>query len=189
VRGFEAMKIQVHDILPAQVKHLEFKGNEPFLKDILVRLTADDPEPIAPLPIANEIRAEVTLTRDGKTVFVAGSAHASIRPPCARCLKAVPTTLDTAFDLSLLPALTAKEAGEIELGEGDLDEFSYTNDEIDVGSILNEQLLLEKPIKILCAESCKGLCPSCGADRNEAKCACPEQPATPAFASLKDFKL
>ena len=37
---------------------------------------------------------------------------------------------------------------------------------------IEEQLQLELPMKALCREDCKGLCPQCGADRNAAPCDC-----------------
>lgn len=183
------MKVPVLDIAPQKGMNLSFSGKEPWIQEILGRLTADDPD-VAGLEKADELRADVRLTREGKTVFIEGSAHAEIHPPCARCLKPVTTTLDPAFNLTLFPDRAKTEAGEeVELSEEELDEFTYKGDEVDVGQILNEQVLLERPFRILCSEDCKGLCPTCGADKNEKTCDCPEQPASLAFAALKDIKL
>ena len=52
-----------------------------------------------------------------------------------------------------------------------------------------KQVLLEKPYKILCSEDCKGLCPSCGANLNEAPCQCKAAPKSLAFLPLADMKL
>ena len=129
------------------------------------------------------------LAREGRTVFVTGDAHAVIQVPCARCLKPLTISLDPQIDLSLLPALEDEEPdGEGELKDEALEEYTYSNDLIDVGAILNEQLLLEKPFRVLCDEECKGLCPSCGANLNEGACLCAPQPKSLAFAALKDFK-
>src|SRR3954464_9027486 len=103
------MKIPVQDILATHPKVLRFVGKEPFLREILVRLTAGDPAPVSGLTMADDISADVTLTRDGTTVFVEGIAHAAIHPPCARCLKAVPTMLDPQINLSLLPSVADDE--------------------------------------------------------------------------------
>lgn len=183
------MKIQVQDILPTQPKVLHFVGKEPFLQEILGRLVADDVKPAVALPISNEIRADLEVARDGRNVSVTGDAHAVIHVPCARCLNSVTITLDPHIDLALLPApKDEKEADEMELNPDELDDYTYKNDEIDVGAILNEQLLLEKPFKVVCAEECKGLCPSCGIDLNESLCTCTAPPKSLAFTALKDFK-
>jgi DUF177 domain-containing protein len=38
-----------------------------------------------------------------------------------------------------------------------------------------EQIQLGIPLKPLCRESCRGLCPHCGEERNSSKCECPEE--------------
>jgi uncharacterized protein len=185
------MKIPIQDILPTQPKKLHFEGKEAFLKEILGHLTADE-APLAKslsLPLAPEIHADVELARDGRTVFITGDAHAVIQVPCARCLKPLTLTLNPHIDLSLLPALADEEAeAEGQLKDEALEEYTYSDDTIDVGAILNEQLLLEKPFRALCTEDCKGLCPSCGINLNEDACLCAQQPKSLAFAALKDFK-
>jgi hypothetical protein len=36
-----------------------------------------------------------------------------------------------------------------------------------------EQIELQVPIRLLCREECRGLCPQCGADWNAEQCTCP----------------
>lgn len=43
---------------------------------------------------------------------------------------------------------------------------------IDIAEIAVSDVLLELPTKMLCSKSCKGLCPSCGCDRNITNCDC-----------------
>ena len=38
-----------------------------------------------------------------------------------------------------------------------------------------EQVLLELPMKALCRDDCRGLCPTCGADLNAGPCGCREE--------------
>lgn len=182
------MKVKVFDIDPHKGMTLSFHGKEPFMSEIIARLTADDVEPVG-LPRAPEISAGVRLERDGKTVNVIGDAHAALSPPCARCLKAVALSLDPHFDLHYLPAVAEGAEGEVELDDDELDEYTYTHDEIDVGAIVNEQLLLERPYKILCAEDCKGLCSLCGANLNDGPCGCKPVAKHPGLAALADIKL
>ncbi len=185
------MKIRVFDIDPTKGMSLSFKpegkGAE-LLSEILGRLTKDDVEAVG-LTKAPEIWADLHLDRDGKNVNVVGDAHVRFAPPCARCLKAVPLSLDPHFDLHYLPAIADQDHQEVELDDEELDEFTYVNDEIDVGAILNEQVLLDRPFKILCAEDCKGLCPTCGANLNVASCDCKPIAKHPGLAALADIKL
>ena len=48
-----------------------------------------------------------------------------------------------------------------------------------------EAVVLEMPIKYLCADSCAGICPGCGADLNEGACGCGDKPADPRWGPLK----
>src|SRR5688572_32676195 len=141
------MKVRVFDIVPSKGMTLSFKGKEDFMADIYARLTKDD-VPAVGLPKAPEFWADVRLDRDGKNVNVVGDVHVRFNPPCARCLKAVNLSLDPHFDLHYLPAVAEQDAQEVELEDDELDEYTYTHDEIDVGAILNEQILLERPFKI-----------------------------------------
>ncbi len=57
--------------------------------------------------------------------------------------------------------------------------------EIDLDSLLAEMVLINHPIKMLCSEDCKGICPGCGADLNQEVCRCSEKPVDPRWASLQ----
>jgi SAM-dependent methyltransferase len=47
---------------------------------------------------------------------------------------------------------------------------------LDLSPIIREQLILQIPMRSLCAESCKGLCLECGENINENKCRCKNGP-------------
>jgi uncharacterized protein len=51
---------------------------------------------------------------------------------------------------------------------------------------LREAVLLEIPIKNLCAEDCRGLCPHCGVDRNRETCACEDAPVDQRWSALRN---
>jgi uncharacterized protein len=53
---------------------------------------------------------------------------------------------------------------------------------VDLESLLREQIILMMPLKPLCVESCKGLCPQCGANLNRETCKCPAAAANSPFA-------
>ena len=165
------MKVNVFDILD-KGKTLAFKGDEPFIREIIARLTADDPDPARAAKNAH-LTAKVVLTREGKTVFLEGEAAAEFSAPCARCLKPVETHLAPSFFVTLFPDKDDSGGEEVQLKNDELDENTYIGEEVDVGLVLNEQILLERPYLILCSEDCKGLCPRCGTELNDAPCDCP----------------
>ena len=74
-----------------------------------------------------------------------------------------------------LPASELSSDDERELAEEDVDISYYRDDQIDLTELLREQFYLAVPMKPLCREDCRGLCPSCGTNRNTGTCQC--QPA------------
>jgi uncharacterized protein len=50
-----------------------------------------------------------------------------------------------------------------------------------------EQVELQVPIRLLCREECRGLCPQCGADWNTEQCSCPP-PIDPRWESLTGLR-
>ena len=55
---------------------------------------------------------------------------------------------------------------------GEIDISFYRDDEIDLSELLREQFYLALPMKPLCREDCRGLCPQCGVNRNTGTCDC-----------------
>jgi uncharacterized protein len=63
-----------------------------------------------------------------------------------------------------------------ELSAADLDVVYYEDFVVLFDPLVEEQLQLELPMKALCRDDCKGLCPQCGSDRNAAPCDCAPPP-------------
>jgi uncharacterized protein len=55
---------------------------------------------------------------------------------------------------------------------------------MELEDILREQVLLALPMQRVCREDCRGICPVCGKDRNEAPCDCREHPADDRWRAL-----
>ena len=83
--------------------------------------------------------------------------------------------------------LEASETGEeeVEVEDDDLTTAFYTNDEIDLGQLVLEQFYLAVPMKPLCRESCRGLCPECGTNLNTGTCSCVREWVDPRLESLR----
>ena len=54
---------------------------------------------------------------------------------------------------------------------------------VDLDELVNEEVSLSLPNKILCKEDCKGLCPKCGANLNVKQCNC-KKDVDPRMAAL-----
>ena len=122
---------------------------------------------------------------DGSEVFVRGRLKATVEQTCGRCLEVFPARIDAPVDVRLVP----KPAGadNVELGADDLDVDFYENDELDVARVVGNEATLALPMKPLCREDCRGLCPACGGNRNVVQCACAERAPDPRLAALRDL--
>ena len=78
--------------------------------------------------------------------------------------------------------------GDVEVADDDLSTAFYENDEIDLGALMHEQFVLSLPMKPLCSEGCKGLCPVCGTNLNKGTCDCKPVWEDPRFAALRELK-
>ena len=47
--------------------------------------------------------------------------------------------------------------------------YPIADDTIDLGPLVRDAIVLELPSAPLCRPDCRGLCPHCGADRNEGR--------------------
>jgi len=121
-------------------------------------------------------------------VFFAGNLETVLETQCCRCLEEAYLPLKIEFSQTLLPeAGTVKE--EIELKTEDLEVGYYSGEVIDLVPIILEQILLHVPMKILCNESCKGLCSHCGINLNVASCDCRGVSIDGRLSVLKHFRI
>lgn len=63
--------------------------------------------------------------------------------------------------------------------------LEYGAKEIDIAPVLKEMFILQHPIKMLCSEDCKGLCPHCGANLNKENCRCASEPTDSRWDELR----
>ena len=97
---------------------------------------------------------------------------------CDRCLKTyhreVRETIEQIYQL-----------GESDLGSDEVEILPANSKEIDIGKAIHDLFVLNRPIKLLCLEDCKGLCSNCGADLNTQECRCQRDSVDPRLEKLK----
>ncbi len=76
---------------------------------------------------------------------------------------------------------------DAELGADDLDLDFYDNDELNLSALVETETTLALPMKPLCRPECRGLCPTCGANRNAVACSCEPRPPDPRLGALGDL--
>jgi uncharacterized protein len=71
----------------------------------------------------------------------------------------------------------------------DPDAFEIEGVQLDLKPMVRELVLLELPDAPLCRDDCAGICPTCGADRNESPCDCVTIESDDRWAALDDLRL
>lgn len=116
-----------------------------------------------------------TLQKADPGFVLTGTFSAAGEIACSRCLAPVPFSSTGEVSWLFAPAHRRPQEDETELAAGDLDVVWYDEFVVPFDPLVEEQLLLELPMKPLCRPDCLGLCPRCGADRNTAPCDCREE--------------
>lgn len=112
---------------------------------------------------------EVDLSVDAFTeggVRVRGRLGAPVEMECRRCLDRIARKVEVDLDLRFDPDIGPEDETD---GLYELDPDAA---ELDLLPALREELLLALPEFPLCKADCKGICPTCGTNRNEGDCDC-----------------
>jgi len=137
--------------------------------------------------ILSPVNAHLKIEKLGDEVLVKGELTTEVHLQCGRCLKDFQQTLSVPVEVVYHPAEELKREENYEITNEELDTDFYTGEELDLFNILKEQIELNLPMKPLCNDSCKGLCPSCGKNLNSGNCKCSVKDTDPRFAALKQL--
>lgn len=138
--------------------------------------------------VATAVELSMDIEKVGAGAFrVQGRATTRLMLECGRCLDEMEVPVDARFELRYVPQEQNAGEPEREIAEDDLTTAYYREGALDVVDLLREQFQLALPMKPLCAESCRGLCPECGANLNRADCGCDPKWVDPRLAPLKDL--
>lgn len=124
----------------------------------------------------------------GQNIYIEGNLEAKAQMPCSRCLEMTEVLLQAPFKYTFCPP-PQKIKEEMELNLEDLDLEYYEGDIINLEQVVFEQLMLQIPMKPLCSESCKGLCPHCGANLNKTSCNCSNEIFDERLAILRQINV
>ncbi len=141
---------------------------------------------------ASPLLAEGSVELLGNTlgeIRVRGQLSVTMQSDCDRCLEPAQIPLEADFDLFYRPApKTGSSREEVEIDEGESQIAFYEGEGLELGEILREHILLSLPMQRVCSETCKGICPICGQNRNTVSCGCSVKPADDRWAALKNLK-
>ena len=167
------MLVNLTDVFLNEGKTIETETS--YEKDIYVNRLGE-------FRIKDKSPVKLTLSNIGQSkALVEGSVKLTLDMECARCLKNVEYT----FDLSVSEEVVSPD--NIEYNE-DEDGVSFMEGyHLNVDELVDNEILLNWPMKVLCKPSCKGICKVCGKNLNDGDCGCDDFVPDPRMAAIKDI--
>ncbi len=99
-------------------------------------------------------------------ILVSGQVKTAVSLSCARCLEKFEREIESHFE----------------------QRYSPDDSVIDVSEEIREAVIVDLPLTAVCRPDCAGICPTCGANRNTAPCACAQKETSPRWDDLKRFQ-
>lgn len=134
-------------------------------------------------PYRGHVHVQGGINKIGSEVYLRVRVSGHALATCDRCLSVFERTFaeECLWIYTPDPDLIAQDQEDIYLlAPGQL--------EIDIAREVRESLIVMLPIKMLCAEDCKGLCPRCGVNLNYETCTCQFEEIDPRWAKLAKFR-
>jgi DUF177 domain-containing protein len=131
---------------------------------------------------------EVTTIRTAEGALVTGDLHTTVELACSRCLELFAMPVRFSIEEEFRPSIDIITGAKIPLTEED--EAATRIDArhtLDLSEVVRQDLLLALPMYPVCRSKCRGLCPHCGQNWNEAPCDCTLEEIDPRLAVLKNL--
>lgn len=145
--------------------------------------------PAMELDCVTPITGSLVFTNTGNMLVIQGEVRVTLNTQCPRCLVdtrvVIDAEVDDEFTVNDNEIVCRAEEGDT----ADDPAFRALFPEahiLDLSELCRQSVVLAMPMETLCREDCAGLCPYCGANRNETTCAC-EPPVDSPFAALAGY--
>jgi uncharacterized protein len=135
-----------------------------------------------PSEFDQEVRVDAVLEKGPSEFRLRATIAAGATWECDRCVTAFRTPLTASYDMYYVfeggPGL---DPSEVQVVPASLNV-------IDIAEDVRQTVELSVPLKRVCRENCRGLCPYCGTNLNEGSCSCVPAPADSRWDKLKELK-
>jgi uncharacterized protein len=143
---------------------------------------------IGPEDGMDQVQGWIEVVRTHEGVMVRAKLEALARMTCSRCVRVFEHSSIIKMEEESSPTVDPVTGKQIETLEESDSELELDDQHIlDMGEVVRQYLLTGMPIKPLCSEECRGLCPECGTNLNEEKCKCTAVPMDPRWGSLAEL--
>lgn len=170
------MKLDLSEIVAHLGKRIKYDIDEPPYEEIASGLRC-----------VERVTGSAAFSNTGRAIVVRGSFRTRVELECGRCLRPfeldVESPIEEALVMAGLPPELADEEETEEVPEEEQDPL-FVDSIFDLEEYLRQSIVIAVPIKPLCSEECKGLCPHCGKNLNDGECGCPSDEGASPFSAL-----
>ncbi|HVL99199.1 MAG TPA: DUF177 domain-containing protein [Egibacteraceae bacterium] len=136
--------------------------------------------------VHNPLRLAGVIESVVQGLLVRGTVEAVLSMSCARCLTTVEQTVCAGVtELFSDPTVPGHPDEDLEVDAG----YEICEGTIDLDTLLRDAVVPAAPYQPLCNFDCRGLCPSCGVNRNDVDCDCADRERDPRWAALEGLRL
>ena len=139
------------------LSHIDYMGEYPLKK---------------PVEIVGEITNKASLVRLEAEITFEFDAS------CDRCGTRTAKRHTLKISKSLATSIEGEESDTI---------ITVPDMKLDLDELIYTETVTNLPMKHLCDENCKGMCPKCGKNLNEGECGCPKKEIDPRLKALADL--
>ena len=137
---------------------------------------------------AEPLRVDLEVDVREKEIAFSGWILAPGRTECSRCLTPFDREIRAPFTLSV-HRVEGDSPVWTEEGEDETTRLlPRATVRLDITDDVRSALLLALPIRFLCREDCRGLCPRCGVDLNQGACDCAPLNVDPRWEALRGLR-
>ncbi|MDU3723191.1 MAG: DUF177 domain-containing protein [Clostridium celatum] len=124
-----------------------------------------------------DVKVEGVATSNEDVIVVNGSIKTKLQLTCSRCLDTFIYPIDIDIEERFTNDIDLQQDGTMFV-EGD---------SLDITEIIENCIISTLPIKRLCKDDCKGLCPECGVNKNVENCSCLDYDVDIRLAKLREL--
>ena len=166
--------------------NLDLRDFESFPVEVTLESEADSIEyAIDGVAFRDLMTVKVNIQKVDGEFYCQGYVTAPVEQECSRCLALFDAELSGDFGFIIRTGEGKTEVAQTI--EEDIVKIKAYDPVVELDEIIRQSLILSRPLKALCRQDCKGLCPSCGADLNEETCDCKSVETDERWEGLKDL--
>lgn len=132
----------------------------------------------SPITFTKPLEVKGSVYGLGDMIEISASIEGEYTAQCSRCGEETTKILST----------TLSESVRSDFSDADEECLSLTGNVLCITGALEACIFGSIPIKILCKDTCKGLCSVCGTNRNKKDCNCDETVYDPRFAIFRNLQ-